>query len=166
MALYGSTRPYTLHFNDAFEQVVVQVPLVEILVQHIEPHRSEPATHGMMFGSTWSNWAVAMVGEAHGGTERGKELLHAAYTDGRGAKSLTRRRVTHVLRLVKGTASSTHFSMWRGPLDQWASPVGGRLAQCEFLCRGAVAVPDLESRAVPCRSVRGVEAASGLGVAQ
>ncbi|MCW2877697.1 MAG: AraC-family transcriptional regulator, partial [Sphaerisporangium sp.] len=31
MALYDSTRPYTLHFDDDFEQVVVQVPLVDIL---------------------------------------------------------------------------------------------------------------------------------------
>jgi AraC-like DNA-binding protein len=31
MAFYDSTRPYTLHFDDAFEQVVVQVPLGEIL---------------------------------------------------------------------------------------------------------------------------------------
>jgi AraC-like DNA-binding protein len=30
MALYDSTRPYTLHFDDAFEQVVIQVPLGEI----------------------------------------------------------------------------------------------------------------------------------------
>jgi AraC-like DNA-binding protein len=33
MALYDSTRPYTLHFDDAFEQVVVQVPLGEILAE-------------------------------------------------------------------------------------------------------------------------------------
>jgi AraC-like DNA-binding protein len=33
MALYDSTRPYTLHFDDAFEQVVVQVPLVDILAE-------------------------------------------------------------------------------------------------------------------------------------
>jgi AraC-like DNA-binding protein len=31
MALYDSTRPYTLHFDEAFEQVVVQVPLGGIL---------------------------------------------------------------------------------------------------------------------------------------
>jgi AraC-like DNA-binding protein len=33
MALYDSTRPYTLHFDDAFEQVVVQVPLGDILAE-------------------------------------------------------------------------------------------------------------------------------------
>lgn len=33
MALYDSTRPYTLHFDDAFEQVVVKVPLVDILAE-------------------------------------------------------------------------------------------------------------------------------------
>jgi AraC-like DNA-binding protein len=33
MALYDSTRPYTLHFDDAFEQVVVQVPLTTILAE-------------------------------------------------------------------------------------------------------------------------------------
>jgi AraC-like DNA-binding protein len=33
MALYDSTRPYTLHFDDAFEQVVVQVPLGQILAE-------------------------------------------------------------------------------------------------------------------------------------
>ena len=31
MAFYDSTRPYTLHFDDAFEQIVVQVPLDEAL---------------------------------------------------------------------------------------------------------------------------------------
>jgi len=33
MAVYDSTRPYTLHFDDAFEQVVVQVPLGDILAE-------------------------------------------------------------------------------------------------------------------------------------
>lgn len=33
MALYDSTRPYTLHFDDAFEQVVVQVPLSGMLAE-------------------------------------------------------------------------------------------------------------------------------------
>jgi len=33
MALYDSTRPYTLHFDDAFEQVVVQMPLRGILAE-------------------------------------------------------------------------------------------------------------------------------------
>ncbi|GAA4669179.1 MULTISPECIES: helix-turn-helix domain-containing protein [Amycolatopsis] len=33
MALYDSTRPYTLHFDDAFEQVVVQVPLTGMLAE-------------------------------------------------------------------------------------------------------------------------------------
>jgi AraC-like DNA-binding protein len=33
MALYDSTRPYTLHFDDAFEQVVVQVPLGGMLAE-------------------------------------------------------------------------------------------------------------------------------------
>lgn len=33
MALYDSTRPYTLHFDDAFEQVVVQVPLRGLLAE-------------------------------------------------------------------------------------------------------------------------------------
>jgi len=31
MAFYDSTRPYTLHFDDAFEQIVVQVPLDDAL---------------------------------------------------------------------------------------------------------------------------------------
>jgi AraC-like DNA-binding protein len=31
MAMYDSTRPYTLHFDEAFEQVVVQVPLGGLL---------------------------------------------------------------------------------------------------------------------------------------
>ncbi|HST80653.1 MAG TPA: AraC family transcriptional regulator, partial [Kineosporiaceae bacterium] len=31
MAFYDSTRPYTLHFEDAFEQIVVRVPLDEAL---------------------------------------------------------------------------------------------------------------------------------------
>jgi hypothetical protein len=30
---YDSTRPYTLHSDDAFEQVVVQVPLGEMLAE-------------------------------------------------------------------------------------------------------------------------------------
>lgn len=33
MALYDSTRPYTLHFDDTFEQVVVQVPLRGLLAE-------------------------------------------------------------------------------------------------------------------------------------
>jgi AraC-like DNA-binding protein len=33
MAFYDSTRPYTLHFDDAFEQVVVQIPLNEMLME-------------------------------------------------------------------------------------------------------------------------------------
>ncbi|MBP2327903.1 AraC-like DNA-binding protein [Kibdelosporangium banguiense] len=33
MALYDSTRPYTLHFDDTFEQVVVQVPLRGMLAE-------------------------------------------------------------------------------------------------------------------------------------
>ncbi|HXA62643.1 MAG TPA: helix-turn-helix domain-containing protein [Streptosporangiaceae bacterium] len=33
MALHDSTRPYTLHFDDAFEQVIVKVPLVDILAE-------------------------------------------------------------------------------------------------------------------------------------
>jgi hypothetical protein len=33
MALCDSTRPYTLHSDDAFEHVVVQVPLVDILAE-------------------------------------------------------------------------------------------------------------------------------------
>ncbi|MEV4313835.1 helix-turn-helix domain-containing protein [Actinocrispum sp. NPDC049592] len=33
MALYDSTRPYTLHFDDTFEQVVVQVPLGGMLAE-------------------------------------------------------------------------------------------------------------------------------------
>jgi DNA-binding CsgD family transcriptional regulator len=61
--------------------------------QHIERHQSELATHGVMFGSTWSNWAVAMVGEAHGGAERAKEMLHAAYTDVQERRFLLMREV-------------------------------------------------------------------------
>lgn len=33
VAVYDSTRPYTLHFDDTFEQTVVQVPLGEILAE-------------------------------------------------------------------------------------------------------------------------------------
>ncbi|MEU3985335.1 helix-turn-helix domain-containing protein [Streptomyces sp. NPDC026672] len=33
MALFDSTRPYTLHFDDAFEQIVVQFPLRDLLVE-------------------------------------------------------------------------------------------------------------------------------------
>lgn len=46
MAFYDSTRPYTLHFDDAFQQLVVQVPKRELMLRDTRGLTARPLGEG------------------------------------------------------------------------------------------------------------------------
>jgi len=112
MALYDSTRPYTLHFDAAFEQVVVQVPLRDMLAETgLRDARGVTATK---LGARSTAGVVAQffhglarlqqadpLGAAALATQ-GRGLLAAALTLSAGraprGDALTRRRVQAFLR--------------------------------------------------------------------
>ncbi|MEV4112956.1 AAA family ATPase [Nonomuraea sp. NPDC049695] len=55
---------------------------VEGAAQHIERiEAKQRAAHGLMYGSVWSTWAGALVGEAQGGPERAMGTLGSCYAD-------------------------------------------------------------------------------------
>ncbi len=51
MAFYDSTRPYTLHFDEPFHQLVVQVPKRELMLRDTRPLTARALRHGTPGGA-------------------------------------------------------------------------------------------------------------------
>jgi AraC-like DNA-binding protein len=63
MAFYDSTRPYTLHFDDPFQQLVVQVPKRELALRDTRQLNARVLGHGTP-GAVVSSFFTSLLGVA------------------------------------------------------------------------------------------------------
>ena len=183
MALYDSTRPYTLHFDEPFEQVVVQVPLGGILAD-TGLHDATRLTATRLGGNGppgvvaqffhglsrlyESDPAAATVLAAHG---RGLMASALLLSDGRtprdrAASSLTRARVQGCLRMKHSDPDLTIDEVARAclvsrrTLYRLLEDVAGGVGS--LLRRIRVEHAQALLRADPSRSLTSVAAACGF----
>ncbi len=75
-ALYDSTRPYTLEFNDHFHQFIVQMPK-EVLSRHLmapEQYTAIPISGNQGLGAILSNFIFSLAKELHHVQQAPEEL--------------------------------------------------------------------------------------------